>query len=63
VIALDPSGGELARWGPRPQVLQEWMLANLRMMPSPQRYAYARGWYARDRGESLLRELLDRLPS
>ena len=62
VIALDESARPLATWGPRPQVLQEWMLANLKMMPSPQRYAYARGWYARDRGESLLRELLERLP-
>ena len=29
-----------------------------KVMPTPQRYAYARGWYARDKGESTLRELL-----
>ena len=62
MIALDPAARELAAWGPRPQVLQEWMLANRKMMPSPQRYAYARRWYAKDRGESTLRELLERLP-
>jgi hypothetical protein len=39
-------------------VLQEWMLAHKKTMPTPQRYTYARGWYARDKGESTLGELL-----
>jgi hypothetical protein len=63
VIALDPEFGELGHWGPRPVVLQEWMLAHKKTMPTPQRYTYARGWYARDKGESTLRELLDALGS
>ena len=61
VIALDQAFRELGHWGPRPAVLQAWMLEKKRVMPSPQRYAYARGWYARDRGESTLRELLERI--
>jgi hypothetical protein len=61
VIALGEAFVELGHWGPRPLVLQEWVLANRKMMPTPQRYAYARGWYARDKGESTLRELLARV--
>ena len=57
-IALDESLTELGHWGPRPVVLQAWVLANLKMIPSPQRYAYARRWYAKDKGETTLRELL-----
>ncbi len=56
-IALDANFVELGHWGPRPSVLQEWVMAR-KVMPTPQRYAYARGWYARDKGESTLRELL-----
>lgn len=57
-IALDLSFRELGHWGPRPAALQEWVIANKKMMPSPQRYAYARKWYARDKGETTLRELM-----
>lgn len=61
IIALDAEYRELGHWGPRPVVLQEWVLAHRKLMPTPQRYTYARGWYARDRGASALRELLDRV--
>ena len=63
VIALDLEFRELGHWGPRPAVLQEWMLAHKKTMPTPQRYTYARGWYARDKGESTLRELLAAIDS
>lgn len=56
-IALDERFSELGHWGPRPSVLQDWVMAR-KVMPTPQRYVYARGWYARDKGESTLRELL-----
>ena len=59
VIALDDAFAELGHWGPRPAPLQEWVLANKAMIPSPQRYAYARKWYAKDKGETTLRELLN----
>jgi hypothetical protein len=57
-IAMDESFRELGHWGPRPAALQEWVLAHKKLMPSPQRYAYARKWYAKDKGETTLRELL-----
>jgi len=58
-ILLDQAFSELGHWGPRPAALQEWVLEHLKLMPSPQRYAYARQWYARDRGETTLREILE----
>lgn len=58
-IALDAEFRELGHWGPRPLPLQSWMLANRGTIPTPRRYAYARRWYAQDRGETTLRELLD----
>lgn len=57
-IWLDASFRELGHWGPRPAELQRWVLANLETMPKAARYAEARRRYARDRGESILRELL-----
>ena len=57
-IGLDAELHALGHWGPRPAALQAWMLANKAMMPSPQRYAYARQWYARDRGVTTLAEVL-----
>jgi len=57
-IALDDELKELGHWGPRPAVLQDWVMANKKMIPSPRRYAYARRWYAKDKGETTLRELL-----
>jgi thioredoxin-like negative regulator of GroEL len=59
VIALDAGLKELGHWGPRPAALQEWVISNKKMIPSPQRYAYARRWYAKDKGETTLREMLE----
>lgn len=58
VIALDPAFRELGHWGPRPSELQAWVVAHKATLPKDQRYAEARRWYARDRGETTLRELL-----
>jgi hypothetical protein len=58
-IGLDAQFQELGHWGPRPAALQTWMVANKATIPTPARYAYARRWYARDRGETTLRELLE----
>jgi hypothetical protein len=57
-IGLDRHWRELGHWGPRPAALQSWVLAHKDSMPKDQRYAETRRWYARDRGESTLRELL-----
>lgn len=58
VIVLDENFQELGHWGPRPSVLQEWVMANRLTTPKTELYPKVRSWYARDRGESTLRELL-----
>lgn len=57
VIALDEGYRELGHWGPRPRELQEWVMAH-RAIPKDDRYPLIRKWYARDRGESTMREVL-----
>ena len=58
VIALDPEFRELGHWGPRPAELQAWDLAHRTTMPKPERYKETRRWYARDRGETTIREVV-----
>ena len=58
VILLDRDFNELGHWGPRPEELQAWVRANLETMPKEERLREQRRWYARDRGESVLREIL-----
>lgn len=58
VIVLDESFEEVGHWGPRPTVLQNWVIAN-RVMPKAERYPQMRRWYARDKGETTLREVLE----
>jgi hypothetical protein len=58
VIVLDEQFQELGHWGPRPSVLQDWVMANRLTTPKTELYPQVRSWYARDRGESTLRELL-----
>ena len=58
VIVLDKEFRELGHWGPRPSELQTWVLAHKDTMPKDERYKEVRRWYAKDHGESTLRELL-----
>ena len=58
VIVLDEAFEELGHWGPRPSVLQSWVMANRVSIPKAELYPQVRSWYARDRGESTLREIL-----
>jgi thioredoxin-like negative regulator of GroEL len=58
VIVLDEAFRELGHWGPRPHELQQWVTDHKATMPKEERYRYVRGWYARDRGETMLREVL-----
>jgi hypothetical protein len=58
VIALDERLQEVGHWGPRPQVLQAWVMANRQTMPKAELYPQVRKWYARDRGETTIREVL-----
>jgi hypothetical protein len=59
VIALDESFKEVGHWGPRPTQLQAWVMANRGTTPKDELYPQVRKWYARDRGETTLREVLE----
>ena len=61
VIALDEEFNEVGHWGPRPAELQAWVLANRDTMPKDDRYKEVRRWYARDRGESTIRGVVEAL--
>jgi hypothetical protein len=58
VIALDEGFRELGDWGPRPAALQEWVRENRASIAKADLIPRIRRWYARDRGESALRELM-----
>jgi hypothetical protein len=58
VIVLDESFRELGHWGPRPAPLQAWVLENRPLVPKAELYPRVRKWYAKDRGETTLREVL-----
>jgi hypothetical protein len=61
VIVLRPDFTVAGRWGPRPPELQEFVTSEKKagLRPSGEIYRDVRRWYARDRGESTLRQLLD----
>lgn len=61
VMALDEDFREHGWWGPRPAELQKWFLSVGREMPKDDRYREIRKWYARDRGESTIEEVLSLL--
>jgi hypothetical protein len=61
VILLDRDFRELGHWGPRPAELQSWVRAHLADLPKEERQREQRRWYARDRGETVLREILQDL--
>ncbi|MEO7520254.1 MAG: thioredoxin family protein [Gemmatimonas sp.] len=61
VMLFDERGIELAWWGPRPSPLQHWVVTEGLGMAKPLRYKGIRTWYARDRGETTLHELLTML--
>jgi hypothetical protein len=59
VIALNRDFRELGHWGPRPRLLQEWVLEERKKgTPKDQLYPEVRRWYARDAGETTLQEVL-----
>lgn len=59
VIGLDTEFNEIGHWGPRPLALQEWVSGNRMRVPKGELYPQVRRWYARDRGASTVRELLE----
>lgn len=58
VIVLDDQLDELGHWGPRPGELQRWVMENRGIIPQAELYPQVRTWYARDKGETTLREIL-----
>src|SRR5437016_13649778 len=62
VIVLDGQFREVGHWGSRPAQLQAWVMEARRTTPKEQLYPQIRRWYAKDKGESTLREILALLP-
>ena len=64
-IVLDEEFRPVARWGPRPAELQDFVLSQKRaaVRSSEEIYKDARRWYARDRGETMLDELISAIES
>lgn len=59
ILFLDEDFVERGWWGPRPRELQHWVLGEGRGLDGEDRYREVRRWYARDRGRTPLREILD----
>ena len=60
-ILLRPDWTVAGAWGPRPDELQAFVLGEKKagIRPADEIYRDARRWYARDRGESTIRAILD----
>ena len=60
VVVLRPDFTVAGQWGPRPAELQQFVLREKRAAtrPTGDIYRDARQWYARDRGQSTMREIL-----
>lgn len=58
VMVLDDTFTERGWWGPRPGPLQTWVIAEGLALEKPERYRQVRTWYARDRGETLVTEIV-----
>ena len=58
VIALDEAFVERGWWGTRPSELQQWVLGEGRQLEKSERYRQMRAWYARDRGVTILEEVV-----
>jgi hypothetical protein len=59
VIVLTERMEEVGWWGPRPARLQEWTMAQIAAgRQKAGLYPEIRRWYAKDKGESTLREVL-----
>lgn len=58
VMVFDEQLVEQGWWGPRPGPLQAWFLAEGRALEKGERYRQMRQWYARDRGATIVDEIL-----
>ncbi|MEO5590092.1 MAG: thioredoxin family protein, partial [Gemmatimonadaceae bacterium] len=58
IIVYDAEFQERGHWGPRPGPLQHWVMTEGLALPKPDRYPHIRAWYARDKGRTIVSELL-----
>lgn len=58
VIVYDAEFNEKGWWGPRPGPLQNWVVTEGLALPKPDRYPLIRAWYARDKGRTIVSEIL-----
>ena len=61
VILLNDKFQECGWWGPRPRELQKWVVETGMQLPKEQRYREIRTFYARDRGLTTMREIVEML--
>lgn len=61
VLLLDGEGVERGWWGPRPTDLQAWFYGAGQELEKEARYRELRKWYARDRGRTTVREIVELL--
>ncbi len=59
LIILDEEFRDIGRWGPRPSELQAWVMANRPRLTKAEVVKEERRWYARDKGETTVREVLN----
>jgi hypothetical protein len=60
VITLDEEFQEVGHWGPRPSALQQWVREQLGLgRAKGELYPEIRKWYARDHGETTVKEVLE----
>jgi hypothetical protein len=59
VIVLDEAFEEIGHWGPRPEELQSWVMEYRQTLEKKELYPQVRRWYARDRGDTTIREIAD----
>ena len=58
LILLDEHLVERAWWGPRPAPLQAWVTGEGASLTAGERYRFSRQWMARDRGQTVLEEVV-----
>jgi hypothetical protein len=61
VILLNQKFQECGWWGPRPHALQKWVVEKGMQLPKDERYKEIRTFYARDRGLTTMREIVEML--
>lgn len=59
VIVLTREMEEVGRWGPRPSALQALVMEQRTSRGAAEYYPELRRWYAKDRGDTTLREILE----